>query len=55
MAALALHRAMAAAQRAGATGVSLSAAQDAAGYVQTLGRSLHGHPAQQAAFLRWCG
>lgn len=55
MAALALHRAMAAAQRAGATGVPLSAAQDAAGYVQTLGRSLHGHPAQQAAFLRWCG
>ena len=55
MAALALHRAMAAVQRAGATGVPLSAAQDAAGYVQTLGRSLHAHPAQQAAFLRWCG
>jgi len=55
MAALALHRALAAAHRAGAVGVPPSAAQDAAGHVQALGRSLQAHPAQQSAFLRWCG
>jgi hypothetical protein len=52
---LELHRAMAAAHRAGAAGVPPGAALDAAGHVQALGRSLHAHPARQAAFLRWCG
>ncbi len=55
MAALALHRALAEAQRVGAAGVPPSAARDAADCAHVLGRSLQAHPARQAAFLRWCG
>jgi tetratricopeptide (TPR) repeat protein len=55
MAALAVHRALAAAHRMGAAGVPPGAAQEAEAFVQALARSLHAHPPRQAAFLRWCG
>lgn len=52
VAALALHHALAAAQRAGVAGVSVDAQQDCAEHVQRLADSLGAHPAQRAAFMR---
>ena len=52
VAALHLHRALAAAQRAGVAGVPATASQDHVAHVQRLAASLASHPPQQAAFLR---
>lgn len=54
VAALHLHRALAAAHRAGVKGVPDSAARDAAAHIAALGRSLQAYPVQQAAFMRLC-
>ena len=51
VAALALHHALAAAQRAGVAGVSADAQQACAAHVARLADSLRTHPVQQAAFL----
>jgi tetratricopeptide (TPR) repeat protein len=51
-AALHLHRALAAAQRAGVAGVPVHAQRDCAAHVARLADSLRAHPEQQAAFLR---
>ncbi len=51
-AALHLHRALAAAQRAGVAGVPVHAQRDCAAHVARLADSLRGHDPQRAAFLR---
>lgn len=55
VAALALHRALAAAQLAGVVGVPAAAQRDGAAHVHRLADSLREHPAQQAAFLQAWG
>ena len=52
VAALALHHALAAAQRASVAGLGVDAQQDCAEHVQRLADSLGAHPAQRAAFMR---
>ena len=54
VAALGLHRALAAAQQAGVMGVADATRCGCAAHVQRLADSLQAHPAQQAAFLRAC-
>ena len=54
VAALHLHRALAAAHRAGVKGVPDSAAREAAAHIAALGRSLQAYSVQQAAFMRLC-
>ena len=54
VAALHLHRALAAAHRAGVKGVPDGAARDAAAHIAALGSSLQAFPVQQAAFMRFC-
>jgi hypothetical protein len=53
VAALALHRALAAAQRAGVTGVPAAAQHDGAAHLQRLADSLQSHPVLRAALV--CG
>ena len=55
VAALALHRALAAARRAGVAGIPDATAHDGAAHVQRLADSLHGHADRQAAFLQAWG
>jgi len=55
VAALRLHRALAAASRAGVAGVPGGAAPECAEHVQRLAASLSAHPTQRAAFLRAWG
>ena len=55
MAALGLHRALNAAQQAGAAGVPDDAPRDGVAHVQRLADSLHDHPDRQAAFLKAWG
>jgi len=55
VAALSLHRALAAAQRAGAAGVPDAAPRDCAAHLQRLADSLRDHPVQHARFLQAWG
>lgn len=55
VAALYLHQALAAAQRAGVAGAPAAAQRDCAAHVVRLAHSLRDHPAQRAAFLRRWG